>query len=131
MSDILISVVDDDESVGKATCRLIKSFGYEVEFSSSAEAFLRSAHLGATSCVILDLQMPGMSGLELQTYLATAGYEIPIIFITAYLDDEMRKRALQAGAVDFLAKPVSERALLASIRSATTNNTPASSYKPS
>jgi FixJ family two-component response regulator len=114
----VLSVVDDDASVRKATGRLIKSFGFTVEIFGSGEEFLLSGSLRVTSCLVLDLQMPGMSGLQLQSRLVAAGYRIPIIFITAYPDERTRAQALEAGAVDFLTKPFGEEALLSGIRSA-------------
>ena len=114
----VLSLVDDDASVRKATARLIKSFGFTVEVFASGEEFLCFGSLRITSCLVLDVQMPGMSGLQLQTHLAAAGYRIPIIFITAYPDEEIRAQALEAGAVAFLTKPFGEEALLKGIRSA-------------
>jgi FixJ family two-component response regulator len=114
----VLSVVDDDASVRKATGRLIKSFGFTVEIFGSGEEFLLSGSLRVTSCLVLDLQMPGMSGLQLQSHLVAGGYRIPIIFITAYPDERTRAQALEAGAVEFLTKPFGEEALLSGIRSA-------------
>jgi FixJ family two-component response regulator len=114
----LLSVVDDDASVRKATGRLIKSLGFTVDVFASGEEFLLFGRPRVTSCLVLDLQMPGMSGLQLQSHLAAAGYHIPIIFITAYPDERSRTQALEAGAVDFLNKPFGEEALLSGIRSA-------------
>jgi FixJ family two-component response regulator len=114
----VLSVVDDDASVRQATGRLIKSFGFTVEIFGSGEEFLLSGSLRVTSCLVLDLQMPGMSGLQLQSHLVAAGYRIPIIFITAYADERTRAQTLEAGAVDFLTKPFGEEALLSGIRSA-------------
>ena len=112
----MLSVVDDDASVRKATGRLIKSFGFTVEVFASGEEFLLFGNLRNTACLVLDVQMPGMSGLQLQSHLAGAGYRIPIIFITAYPDETTREQALDAGAVDFLNKPFGEEALLNGIR---------------
>ena len=114
----VLSLVDDDASVRKATGRLIKSFGFTVEVFASGEEFLCFGSLRITSCVVLDVQMPGMSGLRLQSHLAVAGYRIPIIFITAHPDEEIRAQTLEAGAVAFLTKPFGEEALLKGIRSA-------------
>ena len=114
----VLSVVDDDASVRNATGRLIKSFGFAVEVFASGEEFLLFGSLRGTSCLVLDVQMPGMSGLRLQSHLAGAGYRIPIIFISAYPDERTRAQALEAGAVDFLKKPFGEEALLSGIRSA-------------
>jgi FixJ family two-component response regulator len=114
----LISLVDDDESVRRSTTLLIESFGFHAAAFESAESFLKSGQMQETACLIVDLQMPGMNGLELQSHLATAGYKIPIIFITAYDNKESRKQALQAGAVAFLGKPFSDELLLRALRAA-------------
>jgi FixJ family two-component response regulator len=114
----LISVVDDDDSVRRTTTLLIESFGFRAAAFESAESFLRSGQLHDTSCLIVDVQMPGMNGLQLQQHLTAAGCGIPIIFITAYDDKESRQRAMQAGAVAFLGKPFSDEPLLQTIRSA-------------
>jgi FixJ family two-component response regulator len=103
--DSVISVVDDDESVRAATSKFLKSHGYTVQGYSSAEHFLGSSGLDGTSCVIADLQMPGMSGLELLTTMRAQGYGVPFIFITAFPDETSRARALKAGAICFLSKP--------------------------
>ena len=118
MTENLISVVDDDESVRRTTTLLIESFGFRAATFESAETFLRSGHLHDTSCLIVDVQMPGMNGLELQSHLAAAGCGIPIIFITAYESNDSRQRAMQAGAAAFLGKPFSDEQLLQTIRSA-------------
>jgi FixJ family two-component response regulator len=118
VTENLISVVDDDESVRRTTILLIESFGFRAATFESAETFLRSGHLHDTSCLIVDVQMPGMNGLQLQSYLAAEGCGIPIIFITAYDDNNSRQRALQAGAAAFLGKPFSDERLLQTIRSA-------------
>ncbi len=113
----LISIVDDNESICRTTTRLIESFGLRAAAFKSAEIFLRSGQLRDTSCLILDVQMPRMNGLQLQSHLAAEGCGIPIIFITAYDDKESRRRAMQAGAVAFLGKPFSDEQLLQTIRS--------------
>jgi len=113
----LISIIDDDESVRRTTALLIESFGFRAAAFESAEKFLSSHHLNNASCLIVDVRMPGMNGLQLQSQLATAGCRIPIIFITAYDDKESRQRAIQAGAVAFLSKPFSDEQLLQWIRS--------------
>jgi FixJ family two-component response regulator len=119
MSEIpLVSVVDDDDSMRRAMGRLIRSFGFTVVVFASAEEFLVSGHLRDTSCLILDVHMPRMNGLQLQAYLVQAGFLMPIIFITAYLDEKVRAQALQAGAACFLEKPVSDGDLLNEIRRA-------------
>jgi FixJ family two-component response regulator len=101
----VISVIDDDASVRAATSKFLRSHGYTVEAFSSAEHFLQSARLDDTSCVIADVQMPGMSGLELQTLMRAQGYRAPFIFITAFPNEMSRARALKAGATCFLSKP--------------------------
>ena len=101
----LISIVDDDDTVRAATESLVRSLGFETRAFASAESFLQSSSLSDTRCLILDVQMPNMSGIELQDRLSNLGFEIPIIFITAYPDDTVRQRALQGGAVAFLLKP--------------------------
>lgn len=111
----LVAVVDDDESMRKAVGRLITSFGLGVEVFPSAEEFLDSAHYEDAACLILDVGLPGMSGLELQSRLVASKSDLPIIFITAHDDEAARLRALQAGAVDFLQKPFREEALLQAI----------------
>lgn len=119
MSEILlVSVVDDDESVRRALERLIRSFGFPVVVFPSAHEFLLSDRVQDAACLILDMQMPRMNGLQLQSHLAQVGCRIPIIFITAYQDERVRARALQAGAVDFLQKPFSDDVLLNGIRRA-------------
>src|ERR1700746_2182198 len=115
----LISLVDDDESIRRTTTLLIESFGFHAAAFESAESFLKSGQLHETSCLIIDLQMPGMNGLQLQSHLAALGYKIPIIFITAHDNKESRQQALQAGAVAFLGKPFSDELLLQIIRAAT------------
>ena len=117
MTRNLISVVDDDESIRRTTTRLIESFGFRAAAFESAESLLRSGQLHDTSCLIVDVQMPGMNGLQLQSHLVAEGCGIPIIFITAYDDKESRRRAMQAGAVAFLGKPFSDGQLLQTIRS--------------
>lgn len=114
----LISVIDDDESIRRTTTLLIESFGFRAAAFASAESFLKSSQLHDTSCLILDVRMPNMDGLELQSELAAAGYDIPIVFITAYDDRGSRGRAMQAGAVAFLDKPFSDEQLLQTVRSA-------------
>ena len=118
MSKNLISVVDDDASVLRTTTLLIESLGFRSAGFESAEAFLKSGQLHETSCLIVDVRMPGMSGLQLQSHLAAADYNIPIIFITAHDNKESRQQALQAGAVAFLGKPFSDELLLQIIRAA-------------
>ena len=101
----VISIIDDDESVRAATNRLVRSLGFVALTFACADDFLRSPGLNDTSCVIADIQMPGMSGIELQSALIASGKDIPIIFITAFPDERIRMRAMEAGAVGFLSKP--------------------------
>jgi FixJ family two-component response regulator len=101
----VISVIDDDASVRIATDNLLSSHGYLVRTFASAEEFLQSAELDGSSCVIADVQMPAMNGLDLLTHVRSLGYKTPFIFITAFPDESVRARALTAGAIDFLAKP--------------------------
>ena len=118
MASNLISIVDDDESVRRTTKRLVESFGYRAAVFESAETFLKFGQLNETSCLVVDVQMPGMNGLQLQSHLATEGWSIPIIFISAYGNKQSRRKAMQAGAVAFLEKPFNDEHLLKSIRSA-------------
>jgi FixJ family two-component response regulator len=101
----VISVIDDDASVRAATDNLLSSHGYPVQTFASAEEFLRSAALDGSSCVIADVQMPAMSGLDLLTHMRSQGYKARFIFITAFPEASIRARALKAGAMCFLAKP--------------------------
>ncbi|WOJ89336.1 response regulator [Methylocapsa polymorpha] len=108
----MISVIDDDEHMCSATKNLVQSLGYSVYAFSSAEEFLRSPRSSDTSCLITDIQMPGMSGIELQAHLIDQGRLASIIFITAYPDEGLRARALEAGAICFLNKPFHRQALI-------------------
>ena len=114
----LISVVDDDQVVREATADLIEALGYEAITFASAEEFLDSGQLESTACLITDLQMPGIDGLELQRRLVATGYTTPMIFITAFPKEGARDNALQAGAVAFLVKPFEEASLISSIEMA-------------
>lgn len=116
MTPKLIAVVDDDASVRKTTKLLIESFGYSAVVFESAETFLKSSQLNDTSCLVLDVQMQGMNGLRLQSHLASEGCSIPIIFISAYGNEESRRQAMQGGAIAFLDKPFRDEQLLKSIR---------------
>lgn len=113
----LISVVDDDESMCEAIEGLMKSLGYTAEAFASAEEFLNSRKVPRTSCLIADVHMPGMTGIELHRHLTVSGQSIPTILITAYPDDSVRERALGDGVVCYLSKPFDEKDLLACIRS--------------
>lgn len=114
----LVSVVDDDESVRESLPDLLREFGFAAEAFSSAEAFLASDVVSDTSCLLLDIAMPGMSGPELQQELIRRQQEIPIVFITAHGDKAVRPRLLAHGAVECLLKPFSETALLAAVNAA-------------
>jgi FixJ family two-component response regulator len=108
---LLVSIVDDDESVREALPDLLKALDYSAQAFSSAEEFLASDYVGSTRCLILDLSMPGMSGPDLQRELALRPQQIPIVFITAHEDETMRRRLVQQGAADCLFKPFSDIAL--------------------
>jgi FixJ family two-component response regulator len=114
----LIAIIDDDESMREAIKGLMRSLGYSVEAVASAQEFLSSRHVRRTSCLIADMQMPGMTGLELYQRLSNSGKPIPTILITAYPDDGVRERALSAGIVGYLSKPFEQDDLLACVRSA-------------
>jgi len=114
----LIAVVDDDELVRVALQRLLKTSGFAVASFASAEDFLKSSQLREVECLIADIRMPGMSGLDLQATLQAESSAIPIIFITAHGDEKMRLQAMRAGAVGFLAKPFDSGILLDRVRSA-------------
>jgi FixJ family two-component response regulator len=112
----LISVVDDDDSVRESLDGLFRSVGFIAKVFASAEEFLNSDHLRTTDCLILDVRMPGMNGIELHRHLIANNFEMPVIFITAHgSDGEVRARALKNGAVDYLDKPLSEDALLKAV----------------
>jgi FixJ family two-component response regulator len=113
-----IAIVDDDESVRDATTRLLRSLGFIAKGFSSADDFLKSNRLHITTCLIADVQMPGISGLALYGQLVAAGNPIPTILITAYPDDAIRARALSAGVASYLVKPFSEKELLDGIDTA-------------
>ncbi|HXM09856.1 MAG TPA: response regulator [Terriglobales bacterium] len=115
---LLVSVVDDDESVRESLPDLLKEFGFAVRAFSSPEEFLASGCVPKTKCLILDIAMPGMSGPDLQRELKLRGQEIPIIFITASADKTVRPRLLEQGASDCLFKPFSDTALLEALNAA-------------
>jgi FixJ family two-component response regulator len=114
----IVAVVDDDESVRTALKELLRSVGLPARTFASAEDFLKSGQQQQTGCLIADIRMPGMSGLELQAKLNADRCRIPTIFITAHGDEKMRMQALRAGAVEFLAKPFDDEALLERVRTA-------------
>src|SRR5260370_42332369 len=112
----LIAILDDDESMRSALQGLLKSVGISAQAFSSAEEFLKSGQQYKTACLIADIRMPGMSGLELQAQLKAEHCRIPTIFITAHGDTKMRMQALKTGAVEFLSKPLHDEVLLESFR---------------
>src|SRR6266404_2714154 len=112
----LVSIVDDDVSVRRSTRRLLLSSGLRAEAFASAEDFLQSGRVAETACLLLDVRMPGIDGLELQRRLGGTDRMIPIIFLSARASEEEERRALRAGAANFLSKPVSKEALLRAIR---------------
>ena len=116
--DTTVFVVDDDESVRRALKRLIKVAGFKAKTFGSAREFIDSGHYQSAGVLVLDVRMPGMSGLELQKYLTNSGSDIPIIFITAHDDSQARHMALEANAIDFLKKPFEDQTLLDAIQRA-------------
>ena len=116
-NSLIVSVVDDDASLREALRGLLKSAGFRVEVFGSAEEFLASGRLADTACLVLDLRMPGITGLEMQEQLIASGSAVPIIFITAHGDENARSRALERGAIDFFQKPFSDEALLGALSS--------------
>jgi FixJ family two-component response regulator len=114
----LVAIVDDDDSLRVALQGLLKATGFPAEAYASAEEFLSSGQQQQTACLITDIRMPGMSGLDLQAKLNADRFRIPIIFLTAHGDEKMRMQALRAGAVEFLAKPFDAEALLENVRAA-------------
>jgi FixJ family two-component response regulator len=108
----VVSIVDDDESVREATRGLVRSAGFRAITFASAEEFLQSGRVNETSCLILDVQMPGLSGVELQARLITQGHRARIIFVTALPDERIRTEVLKAGAVGFLSKPFEAECLI-------------------
>jgi FixJ family two-component response regulator len=121
---IVISIVDDDESVREAMARLMKAHGYPVKTFESGASLLNSEHRARAVCLIADVQMPGMTGLELYDRLIADGAPIPTILITAHPDETVRLRALRAGVLCYLTKPINEDDLLGCIRSAVGNHEP-------
>ena len=117
----LVAILDDDELIRSALQGLLKAVGLPAQAFASAEEFLNSGQQHQIACLITDIRMPGMSGLELQTKLNTEGCRIRIIFITGHGDERLRMQALRAGAVEFLAKPFDDEVLLESVRAALAN----------
>ena len=120
----LISIVEDDQPFRESMRKLVRALGYTVEAFPSAADFLASPLLPETACLVTDVQMPGMTGVELQRHLMDAGYAIPTILITAYPDEAVRKRALKNGAVCYLSKPVDDEHLERCLRSALESGKP-------
>src|SRR2546428_10161406 len=114
----VVCIVDDDASLRRGLRNLLMSVGFRVETFQSAEAFLESVHPENTGCVVLDLRMAGMSGLDLLRHLTATGSRIPVIILTAHGDDETRQQSLQSGAVAFLTKPFQSATLLDAVRTA-------------
>ena len=114
----LMAIVDDDDALRNSLDNLLRSVGFRVQGFASAEAFLQAQHAPETACLILDVRLPGMHGLELQRQLVAVHWGMPIIFVTAYADDDAHERALAAGAVAFLSKPCREEDLLHAIEAA-------------
>ncbi len=117
-ASFLVAIVDDDESVRSAVEGVLKSVGFRAQTFTSAEAFLAAGLESEARCLITDLQMPGMNGLELQAKLSQSNWAIPVIFITAFGEPQMRERAVKAGAVGFLDKPFDDNKLIAAVRTA-------------
>ena len=114
----MIAIVDDDAAVREALRQLVRSLGYNASTFGSAVEFLNSEQVSNTSCLITDVQMPGLSGLDLQDRLLAQGHHIPIIFLTAYPEENVRIRAMKAGAIGFLSKPCNDDHLLGCIKKA-------------
>jgi FixJ family two-component response regulator len=114
----VVSIVDDDASLRRSLGNLLRSVGFSVETFASAEDFLRSLQRDTTACLVLDLRMAGMSGLDLLRHLAVTGARIPVVILTAHSDDEARQRSLEAGAVAFVGKPFRADDLLGAVRAA-------------
>jgi FixJ family two-component response regulator len=114
----VIAIVDDDASVRAATTCLMRSLGYTAHSFASAEDFLQSPHVADAACLIADVQMPGMSGVDLHSVLIARGRRIPVIFITAFPEERVRVRALDSGAVCFLSKPFDSKILVECLKTA-------------
>jgi FixJ family two-component response regulator len=117
----IVSIIDDDQEVRHAVQRLMRSRGFVTRAFASAEEFLRSPSLHETACVISDIQMPGMTGMELHDFMLKQGPRLPVIFLTAFPDERIEKRALQAGALGFLTKPFDAKTLIKLVDSALQN----------
>ena len=113
----MISIVDDDPFVRQATDSLLQSLGYRTSGFASAEDFLRSTYIHEMTCLISDVQMPGLSGVDLQQVLMAQGNNIPMIFITAYFDERIRQSVMEAGAIGYLSKPFDEQSLIGLLQS--------------
>ena len=107
----LVSIIDDDQFFRESMRRLMRSLGYRVEAFASAADFLASPHLGETACLIADVNMPAMTGVELHRHLIDSGHTIPTILVTAYADEDVRTRALNYGVIGYLRKPLDEKHL--------------------
>jgi FixJ family two-component response regulator len=114
----VIAIVDDDESFRHATISFIRSLGYSAAAFPSADAFLNANVVNNTDCLITDVQMPGMSGIELQSHLIAQGHRVPVIFVTAFPETQARSRALRAGAIGFLGKPFGDENLISCLNKA-------------
>jgi FixJ family two-component response regulator len=114
----IICIIDDDDSIRRALQRLIRSAGWDAEMFATAEDFLESAKLRKPACLILDVHLPGLSGLQLQARLHAEDRNVPVVFISAYADEHMREAALRGGAVAFLEKPFEDQPLLDAVRCA-------------
>jgi FixJ family two-component response regulator len=116
--DTLVSIVDDDALVGETIGAIVESLGHKAAVFNSARHFLQSEAMTKTSCLITDLEMPGLNGLELQNELQARGYRTPVIVVSGYSEEEVRARALTAGAVGFLKKPLDAEALIECLKAA-------------
>lgn len=114
----VIAIVDDDESFRRATTSFVRSLGYGAAVFDSAEAFLKSERVHDADCLITDIQMPGMTGVELQGRLIAEGHRLPVIFITAFPEVNARAQAIAAGAIGFLTKPFDDQGLIACLNAA-------------
>jgi FixJ family two-component response regulator len=119
----LVFIVDDDSSVRKSLARLVRAAGFDVETFASAREFLVRPRSDGPSCLVLDVRMPGMTGLDLQETLATAGQRVSIVFITGYPDARAHVKAMKGGAIDFLSKPVNDKDLVRSSRGSSRRET--------